>query len=67
MWDEESGTTASVLIVEGEGGDVFIVEDKQSEPMVEKILKTDGSPRNARKSRQALKIMPREASPEDLK
>lgn len=58
---------ASVLIVESEGGDVFIVEDKQSEPMVEKILKTENSPRSARKHRQTLKVEPREASPDEMK
>lgn len=41
MWDSSSNSLPSVLIVENESGDVFIVEDKKSAPQVQKILKTE--------------------------
>lgn len=62
MWGADNGTMSNVLIVESDAGDVFIVEDKKSKPLVEKILKNDNSPRSPRK-RQAIKVRPRESSP----
>ena len=54
----------SVLIVESEDGNVFIVEDKESKSQVEKILKFE--PKNIKRParvKQAVQIIPREPSP----
>lgn len=66
MWTSSDCALPSVLIVEGDNGDVFIVENKESEPQVEKILKTEKSSRPRRK-KQEIKIEAREPSPIDLK
>ena len=70
MWTSSDCALPSVLIVEGENGDVFIVENKESEPQVEKILKTEKSSRppwRPRRKKQEIKIEAREPSPIDLK
>lgn len=62
MWESSEGLP-SVLIVEGENGDVFIVENKDSETQVERILKTEKS----RRKKEEIKIEAREPSPSDPK
>lgn len=59
-------TPQSVIIVESEDGNVFIVEDVKSKTQVEKILmKTEKSPKaSTRRSRQ--KIESRDPSPVDI-
>lgn len=60
----------SVLIVESGNGDVFIVENVKSETQVDKILKTENSPkkkpkRSPRKS--VVKYEPQEMPPAVVK
>lgn len=65
MWNESS-EHPSVLIVEGDNGDVFIVESKESKPQVDKILKTEKSPRSSRR-RQEVKVETVEPTPGPFK
>lgn len=62
MWSESGAAMPSVLIVENGTGEVFIIENKSSESLMDRILK---SPR-ARKM-PVIKFETREASPVDLK
>lgn len=64
MWNSSEATSPSVLIVESETGDVFIVENKKSQSQVEKILKTKNSPRSSRKKAE-LKVEACELSPNE--
>lgn len=41
MFAATSASLPSVLIVENENGEVYIIEDKDSKSQVEKILKTE--------------------------
>jgi hypothetical protein len=69
MWKNSNFTLPSVLIVENESGDVFIVENKSSEPEIEKILKTEktkNSPGSSKKKTE-IKIRPRTPSPVTFK
>lgn len=66
MFSTSTAALPSVLIIESENGDVFIVESKESKPQVEKILKTEKRSRSSRK-KPAIKIESREASPVTLK
>lgn len=59
MWSESTETLPSVLIVEGENGDVFIVESKEDKPQVDKILKTENKLKSPRK-KVAVKIQAKE-------
>lgn len=63
MWESSNISLPSVLIVENESGDVFIVEDKKSESQVDKILKTEKS----KAKRRSIKIEAREPSPAAVK
>lgn len=63
MWKAPGAALPSVLIVEGENGDVFIIESKESKPQVDKILKTEKSKSVTRRK----KIETREPSPAPLK
>lgn len=65
MWESSNTSLPSVLIVEGDNGDVFIVENMESKPQVEKILKTEKSSRSLRKKNQQRKIEARDHSPID--
>jgi hypothetical protein len=38
MWKASGSVMPTVLIVENNSGDVFIIENKESKPQVEKIL-----------------------------
>lgn len=68
MWTQQDSNLPSVLIVQGENGDVFIVENVESETQVEKILKTEKPSRSTRKKKQQVEIKARESSPlTDLK
>jgi hypothetical protein len=67
MWNAAGASLPSVLIVENGSGDVYIVENKKTKPQVDKILKTEKSPRPSRRKQQELKIESRDPSPFDLK
>lgn len=69
MWASSDCSLPSVLIVEGDNGDVFIVENKESKPQVEKILKTEKSSKPKRRKKQETKseARDRDPSPIDLK
>lgn len=62
MWKNSNFTLPSVLIVENDSGDVFIVENKKSKTQVEKILKPEKTPSSSRKKAE-VKKKPRAASP----
>lgn len=64
MWNSSGTTLPSVLIVESETGEVFIVEDKKSQSQVDKILKTENSPRSSKKKAE-LKVEAIEPSPSE--
>lgn len=66
MWKNSNFTLPSVLIVENDSGDVFIVESNKSKPEIEKILKTDKTPSSSRKKVE-VKRKPRSPSPIPLK
>lgn len=62
MWNDSSATMPSVLIVENENGEVFIVEDKSSESLVDRILN------NSRlRKKPVISFDTREPSPTPLK
>lgn len=50
MWNESNEEIPSVIIVESENGDVFIVESKEEKPQVDRILKTNKSPSKSPRS-----------------
>lgn len=62
MWNQPNFPLPSVLIVESEKGDVFIVENKSSESQVERILKKENSRKSAR-FKLEVKLESRESSP----
>jgi hypothetical protein len=67
MWSPSKKAIPTVLIVENQSGNVFIVENKKTKPQVEKILKSDSSTqRKALRSsrrKQSVKIEADERSP----
>lgn len=67
MWKNSNFTLPTVLIVENDSGDVFIVENqnKKSKNTIEKIL-TEKSPSTSRKKAES-KRKPRSPSPVSVK
>lgn len=68
MWKNSNFTLPTVLIVESDNGDVFIVENKESKPEIEKIIqkKTEKSPNTSRRKTET-KVQQRPLSPIPVK
>lgn len=64
MWKASGASLPTVLIVENGNGSVYIVENKETESQVDKILKTEKK-QSTRKP--ATKLNTREPSPEVIR
>lgn len=64
MWNASGASLPSVLIVENESGDVYIVENIDSKSQVDRILKTEKSTRSRKPE---IKIEPYELTENELK
>lgn len=65
MWNSKKSPLPNVLIVQSDNGDVFIVEDVKSKPLVDKILNEEKtSTSTTRKSASESKLRDHMSEPE---